>query len=326
MSKTVLVTGGAGYIGAHACKALKQAGYNPVVYDNLDRGVKDAVLWGEFEEGDILDRARLGEVFEKHKPSAVMHFAALCAVGESVEKPELYYRNNVTGTLTLLEAMNDHGIKQFIFSSTCATYGDPQKIPLTEDHPQNPINPYGSSKLMIEMLLNDFETAHGLKHISLRYFNACGCDADGETGDYHEKKTLVIPILCEVALGIRDTFFINGEDYETEDGTCIRDYIHVADLASAHIQALQALQAGTNTTHAYNLGNGQGFSVKEMLEKARKVTGKEIPCKLGPRRAGDPPKLIGDASLARKELGWEPKYTDVEQIIETAWKWYTRSK
>jgi len=317
----ILVTGGAGYIGSHACKALTQAGYIPISYDNLVYGHESAVKWGPLETGDINDRDRLDEVIDQYRPAAVMHFAAYAYVGESVENPGKYYRNNVLGTLTLLEAMRDSGIDKLIFSSTCATYGVPQIVPITEDHPQAPINPYGSSKLMIERMLNDFDIAHKMRSISLRYFNAAGADPDSEIGEDHDPETHLIPLVLDAAMGKRPHITIYGTDYDTEDGTCVRDYIHVTDLADAHVLALKALEEGAGTT-AYNLGNGKGFSVKEVIEVAENVTGKKIPVQVGERRVGDPPRLVGDAGQISAALHWTPRFTDLESIIGSAWNWH----
>jgi len=324
-SKTVLVTGGAGYIGSHACKALAAAGYRPVSYDNLVYGHRWAVRWGPLEVGDIGDRARLEEVIAQYRPAAVMHFAGYAYVGESVQDPGKYYRNNAAGTLTLLEAMRDGGIGRLIFSSTCSTYGVPEQIPITEDHPQRPINPYGASKLMIERMLQDFGAAHGLRSVALRYFNAAGADPDGETGESHDPETHLIPLVLDAAAGRRPAITVFGEDYDTPDGTCIRDYIHVTDLADAHVLALQALERGASST-AYNLGNGTGFSVREVIERAERVTGRSIPVEIGPRRDGDPPRLIGDARRIRHELGWTPRYADLDAILATAWRWHQRGE
>jgi UDP-arabinose 4-epimerase len=322
-SKIILVTGGAGYIGSHACKALAKAGYTPIAYDNLVYGHESAVKWGPFEQGDILDRKRLDEVISQYQPVAIMHFAAYAYVGESVDQPGKYYRNNVTGSLTLLEAMRDHGIPYFIFSSTCATYGEPEQIPIPENHNQSPINPYGHSKLMIEQMLSDFDVAHGLRSVSLRYFNAGGADPDGDTGEDHDPETHLIPLVLDAAIGKCPSITIFGDDYDTPDGTCIRDYIHVTDLADAHVKALKYLEQGGETTR-FNLGNGKGFSVKEVIDTATKVTGKDIPVVIGKRRSGDPPRLVGDAERIRKELNWSPQYADLEKIIDTAWKWHQR--
>ena len=317
--KNVLVTGGAGYIGSHACKALFQAGYRPVVYDNLVAGHKWAVKWGPLEVGDIADRNRLDEVIVKYKPSAVMHFAAFAYVGESVVNPGKYYRNNVAGSLSLLEAMRDHDIDMMVFSSTCATYGEPRKMPITEDHPQTPINPYGMSKLMVEQMLRDCGAAYGLRSIALRYFNAAGADPEAEIGEDHDPETHLIPLVLDAATGKRSHVTVFGDDYATADGTCVRDYIHVVDLAQAHVLALQALERGASNNY-YNLGNGQGFSVKEVIEIAEKVTGRTIPVQVGARRPGDPPVLVGDAARIRQELNWHPQHEDLETIIETAWQ------
>ncbi len=317
---TILVTGGAGYIGSHACKALAKAGYTPVTFDNLVYGHRWAVQWGPLEEGDVLDRARLDEVFRKYGPEAVMHFAAYAYVGESMENPARYYRNNVAGSLTLMEVARDRGVQRFIFSSTCATYGMPRRIPIPEDHPQDPISPYGASKLMVERMLQDFERAYGMRSVSLRYFNAAGADPAGETGEDHDPETHLIPLVLDAAAGRRPHVTVLGDDYETPDGTCIRDYIHVTDLAEAHVLALRALQAGSAGS-AYNLGNGIGFSVKEVIEAARRVTGRNFTVKVGPRRRGDPPRLVGEATRAVAELGWRPRHHDLETILSTAWDW-----
>lgn len=318
--KNILVTGGAGYIGSHACKALAQAGYNPVTFDNLVYGHAWAAKWGPLEEGDISDRPALDRVIQTYRPEAVMHFAAYTYVGESVENPAKYYRNNVAGSLSLLEAARDHGIKRFIFSSTCATYGVPQEIPIRENHVQAPINPYGASKLMIERMLQDFDVGYGMKSVILRYFNASGADPDGETGEDHDPETHLIPLVLDAAIGKRPAITIFGEDYDTPDGTCIRDYIHVTDLANAHVLALKRLEDG-NDSAFYNLGNGAGYSVKEVIDTARRITGRPIPVQVGGRRAGDPARLIGDAEKATRELGWHQEMPQLEKIIETAWNW-----
>ncbi len=323
MSETILVTGGAGYVGAHACKALSQAGYRPVVYDNLVYGHEAAVRWGPFEQGDIADRARLDAVFERHQPAAVMHFAAFAYVGESVTDPGKYYRNNVCGTLTLLEAMLAHGVDKLVFSSTCATYGEPETVPITESEPQSPINPYGKSKLMVEQVLADFEAAHGLRSASLRYFNAAGASPDGEIGECHDPETHLIPLALDAAAGRGPELTLFGDDYPTPDGTCIRDYIHVGDLAEAHVRALGHLQEG-KPTRAFNLGTGLGVSVREILGAVERVTGKAVPLRVGPRRPGDPPVLVADASRAQSELGWTTRLSDIDTIVETAWKWQQR--
>ncbi len=318
----ILVTGGAGYIGSHICKALKAKGHDVVVFDNLRYGHRDLVRWGEFEEGDLLDRAALDAVFKKHAPTAVMHFAAYAYVGESVTDPAMYYRNNVLGSLNLAEAARAHGVKNFIFSSTCAVYGVPGKIPITEDLPLNPINPYGNTKLVIEKLLEDFSSAYGLKSVRLRYFNAAGADPDGEAGEDHTPETHLIPLVLDAALGRRPGISIYGTDYDTPDGTCVRDYIHVTDLAGAHILALEYLLGGGETC-ALNLGNSKGHSVREVVETARGVTGRGFKVTEGPRRPGDPPRLIGSYQRAEKVLGWRPSMSDIETIIEHAWRWHT---
>jgi UDP-glucose-4-epimerase GalE len=318
--KNILVTGGAGYIGSHACKALTQAGYRPIVYDNLEYGHEWAVQWGPLENGDIKDYNRMIDVLEKYNPLAVLHFAAYTYVGESVENPGKYYRNNVAGTLTLLEAMRDRGIHKLIFSSTCATYGVPEKIPLTEDHPQRPINPYGSSKWMIEKMLEDFDSAHSIKFSALRYFNAAGADPEGEIGENHNPETHLIPLVLDAARGKSEGIKIFGTDYDTPDGTCIRDYIHVTDLADAHVKALNYLLK-IGKSEAFNLGNGNGFSVKEVIEVAEKVSGKKIPVIQWDRRPGDPAVLVGSSEKAVKLLHWQPQYNTLEAIIETAWAW-----
>ena len=301
----------------------------PVTFDNLVYGHEWAVQWGPFVQGDILDRAALDAVLEKYQPIAVMHFAAFAYVGESVTNPGKYYRNNVAGSLNLLEALRDHGrdhgVAKFIFSSTCATYGVPGVVPIPEDHPQAPINPYGASKLMIEQMLRDFDVAHGLRSISLRYFNAAGADPEGETGEAHDPETHLIPLVLDAAAGLRPEIVVYGDDYDTPDGTCIRDYIHVTDLADAHVRGLRALEDGAKTT-AYNLGNGRGFSVKEVIDAARAVTGRVFPVRMGPRRAGDPPSLVGDAVRIQKELGWQPQHAGLAEMVATAWKWHQRKQ
>jgi UDP-arabinose 4-epimerase len=322
---SILVTGGAGYVGSHACKALAAAGYTPVVYDNLGRGHRELVRWGPLEVGDLRDPARLDEVFARHRPAAVMHFAAFAYVGESVQDPGLYYRNNVGGTLELLEAMRRASIGALVFSSTCATYGIPERMPIGEETPQRPINPYGTTKLVIERVLADFDSAYGLRSVSLRYFNAAGCDPDGETGEIHDPETHIIPRVLMAAIGELPHVDIFGIDYPTPDGTCLRDYIHVADLAQGHVQALDYLQRGGATT-AINLGTGRAFSVREVIAAAEHVTGRSIPVRETARRAGDPPVLVADARRARETLGFAPRYTEIAPIVETAWRWHTRQK
>jgi len=321
--KNVLVTGGAGYIGSHACKALRQAGYLPIAFDNLSYGHSDLVQWGPFEEGDINDSKRLDVVMEKYQPAAVLHFAGFTYVGESVIMPEKYYRNNVVGSLTLLEAMTRHRISKMVFSSTCATYGVPLSVPLSEEHTQNPVNPYGQSKLTIEKMLRDFDIAYGIKNISLRYFNAAGADPEGATGEDHTPETHLIPLILDAALGIRPQITIYGSDYATPDGTCIRDYIHVADLAEAHLLALNKLESDSISA-AYNLGTGTGCSVQEVIDAAREITGKKIAIETGPRRPGDPDRLVSESRKAMEELGWKPQYGDIKTILRHAWKWHLK--
>ena len=323
-SPAVLVTGGAGYIGSHACKALARAGYLPVAYDNLCYGHGWAVKWGPLERGDILDRARVDEVISKYKPASIMHFAAFAYVGESVTHPGKYYHNNVAGTLNLLEAARDFGIGSFVFSSTCATYGIPAKLPITEVTPQIPINPYGASKLMVERMLADFDAAHRLRSISLRYFNAAGADPDNEIGEDHTPETHLIPLVLDAASGLRETITIFGTDYDTLDGTCTRDYIHVSDLADAHVKAIQALEGGA-LSNACNLGNGRGFTVREVIASVEAVTGLRVPVVEGTRRPGDPASLISNATKAKETLGWEPRFSELSDMVRTAWHWHQRS-
>jgi UDP-glucose-4-epimerase GalE len=320
---TVLVTGGAGYVGSHACKALAAAGHTPIVYDNLSRGHREFARWGPLEVGDLGDAAKLDAVFGRHRIDAVMHFAAFAYVGESVEQPALYYRNNVGGTLELLEAMRRAGVKRLVFSSTCATYGVPGRMPITEDLPQQPINPYGATKLMIERVLQDYDAAYRLRSVSLRYFNAAGCDPDGEVGEDHDPETHLIPRVLMAADGTLPQVDVFGTDYPTPDGTCLRDYIHVADLADGHVRALEYLQLGGAST-AINLGTGRAFSVREVIAAAERVTGRRIPVREGPRRAGDPPVLVADATRAREVLGFAPRFTEIEPIVATAWRWHER--
>jgi UDP-arabinose 4-epimerase len=323
MKRTILVTGGAGYVGSMACKLIAKAGDQPVVFDNLARGHRWAVKWGPLEEGDLADRARLAEVLRKHKPEAVMHFAAFAYVGESVEQPALYYRNNVVGSLNLLEAMRDCGVGRLIFSSSCATYGEPRQLPIDEGHPQQPVSPYGAGKLAAEEMLHGFDRAHGLRFVSLRYFNAAAADPEGEIGEDHQPETHLIPLALHAASGRQPQLRIFGRDYPTPDGTCVRDYIHVHDLAEAHLLALKRLEQG-GESDAYNLGNGQGFSVQQVVAAVEKTTGRRVPIADAPRRAGDPPMLISDSAKAIRELGWKPRYGALEVQIEHAWKWHQR--
>jgi len=315
----VLVTGGAGYVGSHACKALAARGYEPITYDNLSRGHAWAVKWGPLEEGDIADTDRIRDVLKFHRPAAVMHFAAYAYVGESIQEPSSYYRNNVGGTLSLLEALLSCGAIPIVFSSSCATYGVARRLPITEEQPQEPINPYGHSKLMSERALSDADRAHGLRSVMLRYFNAAGADPDGEIGEAHEPETHVIPLALAAA---RDgtVFRIFGNDHGTPDGTCLRDFVHVSDLAEAHLQALDYLLSG-GPTASFNLANSRGYSVKEVLAGAERVVGKPIPVEIAPRREGDPPVLIGSSEKAAKILGSTSKRSDLGTQLSDAWRW-----
>lgn len=320
----ILIVGGAGYIGAHANKELSLKGYDTLVLDNLVYGHKEAVKWGAFIEGDTGDRELLDKVFCENDIEAVMHFAAYAYVGESVKDPQKYYSNNVKNTIELLNAMKEAGVDTFIFSSTCATYGEPREIPLLEDHPQMPINPYGRSKLMVERILDDYSRAYGLKYASLRYFNAAGADPDCEIGEKHDPETHLIPLVLDAASGKSKEVKVFGTDYDTPDGTCVRDYIHVTDLADAHLLAMEYLFS-TGKSEQFNLGNGKGFSVMEVIEEARKVTGGEIKAVPSPRREGDPPVLVGSSQKAIDTLGWKPRFADLKTIIETAWKWHQKN-
>ncbi|MCC5844836.1 MAG: UDP-glucose 4-epimerase GalE [Verrucomicrobia bacterium] len=318
----ILVVGGAGYIGSHTVRQLVADGRRVVVLDNLVYGHADALVDDEviFIEGDLGDREVLDRVFEDHRISAVMHFAAYAYVGESVTDPAKYYGNNLAAPIVLLDAMRDHGVEVFIFSSTCATYGNPQYVPIDEKHPQNPINPYGASKLMLERVLADYSHAYGLKYAALRYFNAAGCSLDGLIGEDHNPETHLIPLVLEAAAGVREHITVFGTDYPTPDGSCIRDYIHVNDLARAHILAIDKLEGGAESFKC-NLGTGIGHSVKELIAAAERVTGRSINVVLGERREGDPPELVAAPALAKELLGWEAEYKDLEMILKTAWSW-----
>jgi UDP-glucose 4-epimerase len=316
----VLVTGGAGYVGSHCLRRLLAAGYEVVVYDNLYQGHAAAVPKGLLVEGDLADEAKLAALLTERKIEAVMHFAALALVGESVQKPDLYYRNNVLGSFHLLEAMRRAGVTRIVFSSTTATYGTPEKMPIAESTPQQPINPYGFSKLVVERMLDDYAAAYGFGFAALRYFNAAGAAPDGLIGEDHTPESHLIPIILQVALGQREAISVFGDDYPTPDGTCIRDYVHVEDLASAHLAALERLAPGKAIK--VNLGTGRGYSVREVIDACRQITGHPIPAVKGPRRAGDPPELVADARLARQLLDWQPQYTTIESIVETAWRWH----
>ena len=317
----VIVTGGAGYIGSHACKALAQAGFVPVTYDNLVTGWEDAVKFGPFENGDLLDRARLDEVFEAYKPVAVMHFAALSQVGESMSEPAKYWRNNVLGSLNLIEATVAAGVRRFVFSSTCATYGDHDNVTLNEDVEQLPLNAYGASKRAIEDMLRDFGGAFGLQSVIFRYFNVAGADPDAEVGEFHQPETHLVPLMLDAIDGKRDALTIHGTDYDTPDGTCIRDYVHVCDLVDAHVLGLRWLQDGKGS-RVFNLGTGTGFSVREVIDQSRAVTNRAVPHVEGPRRPGDCTKLVSGSTRANKELGWEPKRSKMDLMIADAWRWH----
>ncbi|MEX2112273.1 MAG: UDP-glucose 4-epimerase GalE [Pirellulales bacterium] len=317
----VLVTGGAGYIGSHAVRMLTQAGHDVWVYDNLCFGHRQAVPHGRLIEGELMDRPRLVETIRAHGIEALMHFAAFAFVGESVEDPAKYYQNNIVASLNLLEAMRETGLWRIVFSSTTATYGVPAKVPITEDEPQRPINPYGFCKFVIEEALADYARAYGLGYAALRYFNAAGASPSGDIGEDHDPETHLIPIVLQVALGQRHEITVFGNDYPTPDGTCIRDYVHVDDLASAHALALDNLAPSQGLE--LNLGTGRGHSVREVIDACRRVTGHDIPAVFGPRRAGDPPELVADPHKAQQMLQWQPRYTDIESIIRTAWHWHS---
>lgn len=317
----ILVVGGAGYIGSHTNKLLSQKGYETLVYDNLVYGHREAVKYGTLIVGDLADTEHLETVFRKNEIEAVFHFAAYAYVGESVTNPSKYYNNNVANTLHLLDMMIKYKVRNIVFSSTCATYGVPEEMPITEEMPQNPINPYGRSKLMMERILADYHAAYGLDYCCLRYFNAAGADPEGELGESHMPETHLIPLILAAAAGNREAVKVFGTDYPTPDGSCIRDYIHVADLADAHLRAMEYLKNRGESTYM-NLGNCAGNSVLEVIEAARKVTGKEIKVQFDDRRAGDPPVLVGSAKKAEELLHWKPKYGDIEVVLEHAWKWY----
>lgn len=316
----ILVTGGAGYIGSHACKLLRAAGFTPVTFDNFSTGWKQAVKFGPVFEGDLLDPGALKRCFAEHKPAAVMHFAALSQVGEAMSKPGLYWRNNVSGSLNLIEAAVEAGCMNFVFSSTCATYGDQDNVVLDENSAQMPLNAYGASKRAIEDILRDFEAAHGLRHIIFRYFNVAGADPEAEVGEFHRPETHLIPVMLEAIEGKRDALTIYGTDYDTPDGTCIRDYVHVCDLVEAHILGLKWL-LDDKESRVFNLGTGDGFSVHEVIDASRSVTNRDVPHTTGPRRAGDAVKLVSGSERAIKELGWSPKRSNMRDMIEDAWRW-----
>lgn len=317
----VLVTGGAGYIGSHACKALKRAGYVPVTYDNLVTGWQDAVKFGPFEQGDLSDRVRLDEVFAKYHPAAVMHFAALSQVGEAMSQPGRYWANNVVGSLNLIEAAVAAGCLDLVFSSTCATYGEHDNVVLDETTTQLPLNAYGASKRAVENILRDFEAAHGLRSVIFRYFNVAGADPEAEVGEFHQPETHLVPLMLDAIDGKRDALTVFGTDYDTPDGTCIRDYVHVCDLVDAHVLGLKWLEEGKES-QIFNLGTGTGFSVMEVIEQSRAVTNREVPYSVGPRRAGDCTKLVSGSNRATAELGWTPTRSSMKQMIADAWRWH----
>ncbi|MBN1549187.1 UDP-glucose 4-epimerase GalE [Candidatus Babeliales bacterium] len=319
----ILIIGGAGYIGSHTNKLLHHLGYETVVFDNLVHGHREFVKWGSFFLGDMVSKEQLRTCFAKYPIHAVVHFGAYAYVGESVSDPSKYYHNNVACVLNLLDVMREYDVKKIIFSSTCATYGMPQKLPIVETEEQKPINPYGRTKLMVETILKDYEHAYGIRHVNLRYFNAAGADLDGDVGERHDPETHLIPLVCEAALGKRDKIAVFGTDYPTRDGTCIRDYIHVTDLADAHHKALQYLETG-HQSDSFNLGNGSGYSVNEVIESVKKVSGRDFPVVYQERRPGDPPILVGSNEKAQRILGWTPRYGALDTVVETAWQWHIK--
>ncbi|MCL2567457.1 MAG: UDP-glucose 4-epimerase GalE [Alphaproteobacteria bacterium] len=323
--KKILITGGAGYVGSHTAKMLKQKGYEPIVFDNLDYGHRYAIQWGGFIKGDLNNFHDINYAIAKVKPAGVVHCAAYTYVGESVENPAKYYQNNVVGSLNLAKAMIENNLNNLVFSSTCATFGNVEKLPILETTPQKPISPYGTSKLMVEMMLADFDKAYGLKHINLRYFNVCGADIEAEIGEDHNPETHLIPLVIEAAMGTRENIKIFGNNYDTPDGTCLRDYIHVNDLANAHILALEYLFKN-NKSNDFNLGSEKGYSVLEVINAVEKVSGKNISKIFEDRRAGDPAILVADSDKAKTELGWVAEYKDIVKIVETAYKWHSKPK
>jgi UDP-arabinose 4-epimerase len=321
----VLVTGGAGYIGSHTCKALAQAGYIPVTYDSLEHGHRWAVRWGPLIEGELGDQRRLQLAMTEHSVTAVIHFAGYCYVGESMTAPGKYFQNNAFNTLVLLETMRAAGVPTIVFSSTCATYGMPSSLPMREDDPQQPINPYGESKLVVEKMLRWWETAHGLNWMALRYFNAAGADVDGEIGEDHDPETHLIPLAIQAALGERGTLEVYGSDYPTRDGTAVRDYVHVADLADAHVRAVRNLETGGRSA-AVNLGTGSGHSVREVISMVEAVSGRRVPLRAAPRRAGDPAELVADPQRAAEVLAWQARHSSLRAIVQTAWRWHSERR
>jgi UDP-glucose 4-epimerase len=321
----ILVTGGAGYIGSHTVKALKAAGLQPLIFDNFSTGHRSFINGTPFFEGDIRKPGDLARAFSEYSIEGVLHFAGKALVAESTQKPAIYYETNFFGGMSLLNAMTACGVKYLIFSSTCATYGVPQRVPIPEDHPQNPINPYGDTKLAFERALHWFHEAHGLEYLSLRYFNAAGADAEGEFGEDHDPETHLIPLVLDAAAGRRPDVQIFGTDYPTPDGTCLRDYIHVSDLARAHVAGLQSLMEGGIQSQAINLGTGHGYSVREVIDAAKRITGRGFKVRESARREGDPPELIGAVDRAKKVLGWTAVESDLNRIVESAWKWSMRN-
>ena len=321
MAQHVLVTGGAGYVGSHACKALKAAGFIPVTLDNLSTGWREAVKYGPLEEGDLMDRARLDDVFAAYSPIAVMHFAALSLVGEAMKDPGRYWRENVGGAINLVESSIGAGCDRFVFSSTCATYGDHDGVMLDEDTQQRPLNAYGASKLAIEQILDNFSESHGLKHVIFRYFNVAGGDPEGEIGEFHRPETHLIPLMLDAISGRRQSLTVFGTDYDTSDGTCVRDYVHVSDLVDAHLLGLDWVLAG-KPNRVFNLGSGKGFSVREVITGSQAVTNRDVPFEEGPRRAGDAASLVSGSLRAETELGWTPKRSDLNTMIADAWRWH----
>jgi len=319
--QNIIVTGGAGYIGSHACKALKAAGYTPITIDNLITGWRDAVKFGPFEQVDLCDRDQLDPILEKYKPAAVMHFAALSRVGESMKEPEKYWRNNILGSLNLIEACVKHDVKNFVFSSTCATYGDQDNVVLDENSTQLPINSYGASKKAVEEILRNIEQAYGLKSVIFRYFNVAGADPEGEIGEFHQPETHLVPLILQAIDGQRDALTIFGTDYETPDGTCIRDYVHVCDLVDAHILGLRHLEGG-GASSVFNLGTGSGFSVRAMIKEAGAITNRPVPVVEGDRRPGDCTKLVSGSQKAKDVLGWNPQRSTPKEMITDAWRWH----
>jgi UDP-arabinose 4-epimerase len=317
----VLISGGAGYIGSHSAKAIACAGFQPIVVDDLRTGHRSSVRWGPLIETDLADKSALSRVFESYPIVAVIHFAGSAYVGESMHQPQLYFHNNVVGTLSLLEVMREHGVHKIVASSSCATYGEPAVIPITEEHPRQPMNPYGESKLMIEKMLFWYARAHGLRYTILRYFNAAGADPDGELGEMHEPETHLIPRIIAAALGSLPAVDVYGTDFDTADGTAVRDYIHVTDLAEAHVAALRYLESG-GPPAVFNLGTGIGYSVRDVISAVEQTSGRKVPYRDLPRREGDPPELVADASKAVQGLAWRPRYSDLQSIVETAWNWH----